>query len=372
MAKCRPIGYVLGMQNKYANGLQARATLKDIAKIVGVSTTAISLALNDKGHLTEELRKKIKETAAQLAYSPNPAARKLRGVRGNSVGVVINYLNNPFFRDFLLGFENVMDKAGIAYSVSQTHDQLEKEQFLVRKMADQGYDGLIVLNCSGEYAHLQAVCDLFSIPVVLISHNLGDRFAAIQADNLNGGRIATEHLLSLDERPIYHLAGPQKKSGIIDRKTGFMQAMAAARPGIDPESLCIEVEGLTAEAGYKGVKALHARQKPPFGLFVTNDEVALGVLTYCRQKGFHLPRDVAIVGFSDIDLLETLDIPLTSVRIPQYRMGQMAGTTLLDLIAHPENRLCPPILTLPVSLVVRASTVGAESRSGSAFGLWHG
>lgn len=355
--------YCSGMRMKKKETRPGRATLKDIARVVGVSPTAVSLALNGKGSLTEDLRQRIKNTAASLDYSPNPAARILRGVRSNAVSVIINYFNNPFFRDFLLGLEEVTDKAGISYSVSQTHDDLAKEQALVRKAAEQGADGLIVLNCSNEYVHLQAVSDTFAIPIVLISHTLEDRFAAVQADNVKGGRMATEHLLGLDERPVFHLAGPLGKSGIANRKLGFMQAIAGARPGVDAEALCFPVEGLTAAAGYKGMKDVCAKHTPPFGLFVTNDEVALGVLTYCRHHSLCFPEDVAVVGFSDIDLLETMDIPLTSVRIPQHRMGGIAANTLLDLIAHPENRLCPPILTLPVSLIVRESTVGKRTAS---------
>ncbi len=334
-----------------------RATLKDIAKVVGVSPTAVSLALNDKGALTDELRRRIKETAAALDYSPNPAARILRGARSNAVSVVINYFNNPFFRHFVLGLEEVLDRAGVSYSMSQTHDRLEKERELTRKMAEQGVDGLIVLNCSSEHEHLTAVSQTFSIPIVLISHALEDRFAAVQADNLRGGRLATEHLLSLDERPLFHIEGGWGKSGLINRKLGFVQAMRDARPDCNAEEACFPVEGLTAAAGYQAMAAIHEKHNPPFGLFVVNDEVALGVLTYCRHHGLHWPDDVAVVGFSDIDILETLDIPLTSIRIPQQRMGEVAAGTLLDLIAHPENRLCPPVLTLPVSLVVRESTV---------------
>ena len=343
-------------KNKALNNAP-RATLKDIAAIVGVSPTAVSQALNGKGALTEELRERIKETARSLDYSPNPAARILRGVRSNSIGVVINYFNNPFFRAFLGGLEEVLGAAGLTYSVSQTHDRLDKEQELVRKVAESGADGILLLNCSSEYAHLEAVSRTFSIPIVLISHTIDDKFAAVQADNVRGARLATEHLLDLDDgRPVFHLAGVAAKSGLANRKLGFIEAVRAFRPNLDPEAYCYPVERLTAAAGYQAMERICAGHKPPFGLFVVNDEVALGVLNYCQKHGLRLPEDVAVVGFSDIDLLETLNIPLSSVRIPQQRTGQTAGQVLLDLIAHPENRKCPPIMTLPVSLIVRESS----------------
>lgn len=353
--------YTKAMKKEQAPGQGQRATtLKDIAKLVGVSPTAVSLALNDKGSLTDTLRERIRETARALSYSPNPSARKLRGVRTNTIGIVINYFNNPFFRNFLLGLEEITDEAGVSYSVSQTHDTLHKEQALVRMMAEHGADGIIVLTCSQEYAHLQAVTDQFSIPVVLISHSIEDRFATVQADNIRGGRLAAEHLMSLGDRPLLHIAGIPGKPGLSNRWLGFAQAVAAARPDFVPEKAYYPAQSLTAAEGYQAMDDIMQCHRPPLGVFVVNDEVALGVLTYCRHHALNMPQDVAVVGFSDIDLLETLDIPLTSIRIPQRHMGATAAKILFDLIEHPENRLYPPITTLPVSLVVRESTVGPK------------
>ncbi len=352
------MSYASDMKKKNA---VPRATLKDVAEMVGVSLSAVSQALNGRGALTDELRARIKQAALTLDYRPNPAARVLRGGRSSAIGVVINHFNNPFFRNFLLGLEEITDRAGLSYFVSQTHDELRKERLLVRKLAEQGADGLIVLNCSSEHAHLEAVSDTFAIPIVLISHTLGDRFAAVQADNLRGGRLAAEHLLRLDERPLLHIAGTTEKSGLLNRKLGFLQGLAAARPEADAAASCYTARELTARAGYELMNAIVKEHSPPLGLFVVNDEVALGVLTYCRHHKLDIPKDVAVVGFSDIDILETLDIPLTTIRIPQQRMGAAAAQTLLDLITYPKNRECPPILTLPVSLVVRESTAGSAA-----------
>jgi LacI family transcriptional regulator len=358
MDEKKPMFYVPAMKSRKTS---PRATLRDIAAMVGVSLSSVSQALNGKGALSEELRVRIKETAAALDYSPNPAARVLRGGCSNAIGLVINHFNNPFFRNFLLGVEEVTDKARIAYFVSQTHDELHKEQLIVRKLAEQGADGLIVLNCSSQYRHLKAVSDSFSIPIVLISHTLGGHFAAVQADNFHGGRLAVDHLLGLDNRPLLHIAGPEEKSGLANRKAGFLQGLSRARPGIALENVCYAVRQLTAAVGYELMERILKEHELPIGLFVVNDEVALGVLTYCRRHKLEIPKDVAVVGFSDIDILETLDIPLTTIRIPQQRMGAAAAQTLLDLMGHPKNRECPPILTLPVSLVVRASTVGSRA-----------
>jgi DNA-binding LacI/PurR family transcriptional regulator len=200
------------------NQQKARATLKDIARIVGVSPTAVSLALNGKGSLTAELRSRIKEVSAIMDYHPNSSARLLRGARSNAVAMIINYFNNPFFRKFIVGLESVLVPAGVTYAISQTADNLAREQEQARKLAELGADGLIVLNCSSHFEHLQAVVDSYSIPIVLMSHTLQNHFHAVQADNIRGGYLATEHLLSLDDRPVFHIAGMAGKSGLENRK----------------------------------------------------------------------------------------------------------------------------------------------------------
>lgn len=334
-----------------------KTTIRDIAKAVGVSAAAVSMALNDKGSLPEARREEIKRVARELHYSPSPVARALRGGRTKSVGVVINYFNNPFFRDFFAGLEQVTDARGFSFWASQSHDTLKKERQLVRMLAEHGMDGLIVLPCCQSEAHLEMAVKTFGIPVVLISHFFEDRYAAVVADNLRGADLAARHLLSLDSRPILHIAGPQEKSGIADRRLGFCRAMARARPDFSEEDSVFFVPGLTAEAGFGVMSRVLERYAPPVSLFVVNDEVALGVLTFCRERGLRIPEDVAVVGFSDIDILKTLGIPLTTVRIPQKAMGETAGRILLDLIEHPARRAHPPVVTMPVTLVVRGSTV---------------
>ena len=335
---------------------KTRATLKDIARELNISATAVSQALNGKGRLSEPLRRKVEEAASSLGYRPNPAARVLRGTKTQSIGVVINFFNNPFFRKFFIGLEEVTAPAGIHYWVSQTHDVFAKEETQIQTLADFGVDGIILLPCSETHTHLDTVSAQFDIPFVLISHNMGERFAAVQADNVKGAELAAEHLLSLGNRPVVHIAGPLGKSGMRERMQGFCNVMSKT-PGFAVDSAVFFVDALTSEEGGRVMGPILERHGSPVSVFVANDDVALGVLTFCIERGLNLPDDVAVVGFSDIDILQKLNIPLTSINIPQKRMGHEAGKILLDLIRNPEHRQNPPVVTMPVSLVVRQSTV---------------
>lgn len=338
-----------------------RITVKDIAKIVGVSATAVSMALNNRGSLTDSRREEIKRVAADLGYVPNAGARSLRGSFTQSFGVVINYFNNPFFHDFFMGLEDVTNKIDFSYWVSQTWDDLKQEQLQVRKLAQMGVDGLIVLPCSTEISHLTEITSRFNIPLVLISHSLGDRFPAVVADNIIGASLATEHLL-LTHRPVLHIAGPvEDKSGIQQRYQGYCQTMKAADNNFNPDKYVFFVEKLRAEDGYQIMPSILNQFTLPISLFVVNDETALGVLNYCHHHNLRVPEDIAIVGFSDIDLLESLNISLSTVAIPRRNMGQCAAHKLLTQTGYygemKQNVNFDEIITtLPVSLVIRDSS----------------
>lgn len=333
-----------------------KTTIRDIAREAGVSPATVSLALNEKGNLPEERRKAIRALAKQMGYQPNAMARALRGASTDCVGVVINYFNNPFFRSMFAGLESRADEYGVSFTVSQSRDQLERERRNVRLMAERGVDGLIVLPCGDNHTHLQEIATSHNIPIVLISHTLEGSFAAIEADNSRGARLVAEHFLELGKRANIHLAGPQEKSGIRLRNEAFSAVMLQRDPSFSLEDNVFYTKNLTAEGGYMLMDSILQKHTPPCSIFAVNDEVALGVMHYCRQHNLAVPKDVAVAGFSDIDILEAYGIPLTTVHIPARRMGENAMELILDLKKNARVKEFPPVITLPVNLVVRGST----------------
>lgn len=332
-----------------------RITVKDIAKIAGVSATAVSMALNNRGSLTQELRDDIKRIANELGYIPNVGARALRGSSTQSFGVVINYFNNPFFHDFFIGLEDVINSQGFSYWASQTWDQLEQEQLQINKLVQLGVDGLILLPCMAQAPHLKEISNKFATPLVLINHFVDTAFPAVVVDNVHGGFLATEHLLLQSDRPVIHIAGPiDDKTGLKGRYDGFRRAINQYRPALDADQYVFYVKQLIAQSGYQIMSSVLARFKPPISLFIVNDEVALGIINYCHNHQLRIPQDVAMVGFSDIDILSSLNIPLSSIAVPRREMGQHAARLLLDNIKGQCSQ--DHIVSLPVSLIIRDSS----------------
>lgn len=322
-----------------------------------MSATAVSMALNNRGSLTDERRAEIKRVAADMGYVPNVGARALRGVSTQSFGVVINYFDNAFFNDFFAGLEDVANPVGFSFWASQTWDKIEQEQAQVRKLAQLGVDGLIILPCSKETSHLRELSEQFKIPIVLLNHLVDMPFPAIVVDNVQGAREATEHLLAGFDRPVLHVTGSiHDKSGIEGRYDGYCQVMREKVKDFDPERYVFFIDELTGQNGYKILDKILAQWPLPISIFAVNDEIALGILTSCAHRNLRLPEDVALVGFSGVDTLEKLNLPLSTVAMPNREMGRKAARLLLDQIKNGIGYNSNSIEVLPVSLIVRGTS----------------
>ena len=292
-----------------------------------------------------------------MGYTPNPMARALRGADTGCIGLVINYFNNPYYRSFLAGLESSANDYGFSYAVTQHRDIFNWEQKQVKLLAERGMDGLIVVPCTSETDHLAEIIQTYDIPVVLTSHILPG-FAGVQADNARGTRMMAEHILSLKRPHNILLAGQQQKSAITTRKEVFCKVMSTKDPNFDPEENVFYTKTLTAEGGFRVMGAIAAKFRPPYSVFAVSDEIALGAMRYCRQHKLRIPEDVAIAGYADIEILEDYGIPLTTVRIPARSMGTNTLELLLEMKRNKKIFEYPPIITLPVSLVIRSSTMG--------------
>ena len=334
-----------------------RVTIRDIAAKAGVSPATVSLALNDKGNLNGQTRIRIKNIARGLRYVPSPLARGLRGGHTGTIGVIIDHFHNRFFTGVFAGIEQVCDEAGYTFMVAETHERLEKERIQLVNMAERGVDGIILLPCSRDYSCAQTIRERYGIPVVLIGNFFEENpFISVVADNWNGARLITEHLLFLGREPIIHIAGSQDQTKIVMRRRGF-ESTIKEKTGIPvPEDQLFFVSSIRPEEGYRAMREVTARFKPPFSLFVVNDDTALGVLRYCRERGLRVPQDVAVAGFSDMDIQGDFNSFLTSVRIPASMMGNKAASLLLGSVDNPEEHRQLERVVLPVTLIVREST----------------
>ncbi len=329
-----------------------RVTHKDVAARAGVSVATVSYVLNNGPRpVAKETRVKVEEAIAALGYYPNEVARSLRLQQSSTIGIIIPNITNPVFAEIAHSVESVCTQEGFLVLLCNSERQHDREVRFVQMLRAKQVDGVVITPHTdplGLIAPLQQA----RIPVVVLEHDLPG-IHCIALDELAGGRIGTEHLITLGHRRIGLIKRQATSALSSQRFTGYRQALTAAQIPFDPQ-LVIEC-GFGPAAAAQAMQQLLAIADPPTAVFTHNDVLAIGALSAIYNAGLAVPSDISVVGYDDITSAAYLIPPLTTVRSPKAEMGVLAGRTLLQLVKD-QAALSPTTVTLPIELVVRAST----------------
>lgn len=346
-----------------------RPTLADIARVVGVSVGAVSVAINGRPGVSDDLRRTIQETAERLGYSPNRSAVALRTRRSGLIGLLIRNLRNPFFLDVAEGFERECAARGREVLIGSSHYDLRREQALVHAFADRAVDALALAPIGGgRAAHAWKAAT--GAPVVLLnSVTYAPDIAALRvhSDGVAAMDGAVDHLVGLGHRRIALIAGPEIGSPDLERTDFFRDSMQ--RHGL--RGAVLEAQNMSWGAIGRSL-AKDVRRGPgrrATGLVTNSDDAAYGVYAAARELGLVIPRDLSVVGSDDLDTSRLLDPALTTHYIDRRGMGATAARLLLDALAQQTTAageahegagaaasVGPRTVTMPVLLKVRAST----------------
>lgn len=326
---------------------------------MGVSIGAVSVAINGRPGVSDELRRTIQETAERLGYSPNRSAVALRTRRSGLIGLLIRNLRNPFFLDVAEGFERECAAGGSEVVIGSSHYDPRREQALVHAFADRAVDALALAPIGGgRAAHAWKAAT--GAPIVLLnSVTYAPDIAALRvhSDGVAAMDGAVDHMVGLGHRRIALIAGPEIGSPDLERTDFFCASMQ--RHGLRGDVL--EVENMSWGAiGRSLAKDVQRGPGHRATALVTNsDDAAYGVYAAARELGLVIPRDLSVFGSDDLDTSRLLDPPLTTHYIDRRGMGATAARLLLDALAQegePGGSPVPRTVTMPVVLRVRAST----------------
>ncbi|MEV0284465.1 MULTISPECIES: LacI family DNA-binding transcriptional regulator [unclassified Kribbella] len=328
----------------------------DVARLAGVSQKTVSRVLNGEPYVKEEVRLRVQAAMRELGYRRNNAARALNEGRNRRIGVVC--LGTALFGPStqLVAIERTLRSTGYSLSIVNT---LEGDTGgvagAVEHLLEQGVDGIILSEPIDEGDDQPIAVDL---PVLSFGQfpGLTARSALYTGgDNTSAGRLATEHLLGLGHRTVWHVAGPQRWWAARERLDGWRQALAAAGA---PEPPVLEGDWLPA-SGYEAGQRL-ATDDEVTAIFVANDDMAIGVLRALAEAGRSVPGEVSIVGFDDIPSAAYLSPPLTTV--PQDFDAHVARgiANLVMEIESPTGDRSPAPESPPLRLVIRHSTAPAS------------
>jgi LacI family transcriptional regulator len=319
------------------------ATLRDVAEHAGVHVATASRALNEsQSHLvTESTRLRVLEAAESLGYRANALARSLRRGRTGTLGVVVADFANPFIVTLLRGIEQETRSHDLLPLVAETRDDPAALRSAIKRLLDNRVDAIVLtaahLTDEAYVAQIAA-----QVPVVLAvrGFDIGQadggpevRFQVMQ-DDYRGACSAVQHLLDLGHRRIAQLPGSEQISSFVNRGRGFVDAIAS-QPGAADLSTGSHASASTVAEGRRLTEELLRRppEERPTAIFAHNDLMAVGALDALQASDLSCPADVSVVGYNDAPLVDHMDPPLTTVKLPALEIGRRSARLVIDAVA---------------------------------------
>ncbi len=314
------------------------ATIKEVAKLSGVSKATVSRVLTGNAKVNPETYDKVMRAMQQLDYKPNTVARNLASRRSNAIGVLVGDIASPFYGTLLKGIEMQVESVGMQLIMVDGNEDEKKAKDAVEFLINQKCEALLICQSNISDYYIRFWIEK-GHHLVCINRYLPELEAScIYVDNEVGGFLATQHLVEHGHRRIVHLAGPLS---IIDsqlRMQGYQRALKEHGIAFDPK---LVLNGtFDEESGYINTRVL-IQQKVPFtAIFAGNDHMAAGAMAAIFEAGLKIPDDVSIVGFDDIIWTRYLYPPLTTIHQPLLEMGQ----TSVELVLNSASSAPPPFI----------------------------
>ena len=326
-------------------------TIKDIAKIAGVSYATVSRALNNHPEVSEKTKKKVIEIAKEYGYSPNEIARGLVKQITNTIGLLIPDISNPYFPEVAKGVEEAALKNDYHVFLCNTDWDSGKESDYIKTLKDKRVAGLIIAPTSIEtYATVEKL-DL-NIPVVYIgSKSKKEDVNYVVVDNEKASFIATDYLISLGFSDIAFLGGNENTVANKERLQGYKKALS--QHNLDRSVSILKGSSFNRESGFKAMSETIAQGKVPSSMVCANDIIALGAIEALESNGYNVPGDVSVIGFDDIAYASLHKINLTTIAQPKYEIGSLAADIIFEKINERDSQ--GRQIVLDPTLIVRGT-----------------
>ncbi|MBY0122920.1 LacI family DNA-binding transcriptional regulator [Bacillus sp. S/N-304-OC-R1] len=327
-------------------------TIRDVAKLSGVSVATVSRVINQISTVNPETQKRVRKAMEQLNYEPNQVAQGLASKKTQTIALVLPNISNPFFSDIVRAVEDVAQSNGFTVILCNSDGLVSKEQSYIEVLRKKYIDGIVFASNTLRQEDFEKMKkDNISI-VVLDYSSSTDSCSIVRAKNREGARMAVHHLLEIGCGKIAHIYGPLDDQTARNRLDGYEEIVHS----FSWYSPTLLVPGqFTINGGIEATKMLLEKHPDVDGIFAGNDLMAVGVLKALHQMGKKVPEDVAVCGFDGIYLTEITQPELTTVAQPIYKMGEKAAKILINKI----NGLLEEdsIYELDVSLIKRESTI---------------
>lgn len=322
------------------------ATIKDVAKLAGVTVTTVSRVLNNRGYISEATRKKVYEAMEQLNYQPNEIARSLFRRKSNILGLIVPNVSHPFFAELTNYVEFYAYQVGYKVLVCNSYQDSVKEKDYVEMLKRNQVDGIIM----GSHTMETSEYLIPSLPIVALDRDFSNGIPFITSDNYQGGMLATNLLIDKGCRKLAHISGPLELSTPANnRYQAFIDVVTERKVDYVIRQAKLDIFESYEKLAYK----LFEEHPDIDGIFASSDMIAASIIHVANVIGKEITKDLKIVGYDDINLASLIVPPLTTIKQPIEKMGELAVKILINQIEGKEAAIEN---ILPISLIERKTT----------------
>lgn len=334
------------------------ASMRDVARVAGVSVGTVSNVLNARGRVAPEMAERVHAAIEDLGYVRNDAARQLRAGHSRAIAFISLDAANPFFSALARGAEEQASESGFSVILANSDEKSDREASYIDLFEERRVHGVLI-SPFGDVADRLHLMRKRGIPAVVVDRVSSDAsFSSVSVDDVAGGEAAVSHLIATGRRRIAYLGGPMAIRQVGDRLAGARRAVAAAG-GTGVTLDVVEAAALSLAEGRRAGQLIldRPRERWPDAVFAANDLLAIGFLQAAfRADPRVVPERIALVGYDDIAFAEAAAVPLTSVRQPAEQIGAAAVRILLEEAGNPAAD--PQHVVFQPELIVRESTAG--------------
>lgn len=326
-------------------------SLRDVAKNAGVSVGTVSNVLNRPQIVAPITLRRVQKTIDSMGFVPNGFARHLRAGFSRTLGLVVPDVANPFFTEVARGVEDAANKHDYAVFLCNSDESAEKEERYLSVLIEHQVRGILITPVGDRPDRLDSLRERGIFVALLDRESTTSNQCSVSVDDVRGGEIGIQHLVSLGHSRIVWVNGPESIPQYADRAAGVAKAAKAAKVNVKT----IRASLTNTVTGEKVTKEILALDEMPTAIFCTNDLLALGVMRVLIAEGIKVPEHISILGYDDIAFAASAAVPLSSVAQPAYQLGVAAAELILsecedsDIHAHQQVRFQP-------QLVPRSST----------------
>jgi LacI family transcriptional regulator len=330
-------------------------TIADVAKIANVSKATVSAVLNNKSSVAPHTREKVLEVIKRLNYRPSEVARSLSSKKTRCIGLVIKEIDNPYFAKVMKGVFDTCCKNGFTVLLGSSELSPAQEMQSIETLASQRVDGLIISPLQDQEIDFTYLADLQrgNYPLVTLGTIKNYTTNVVDIDNVSAAYQAVNYLIALGHTEIAYFAGPSYSSHSTDRLAGYQQAFIDHNLPI-PKNFIQQVGSYIGNSYQVGIEFFSQNTHLPTAVFCYNDLVAIGLINALLELGIQVPDQISVIGFDDIDICESVKIPLTTVHVPAYEIGRKAAELLIRQIMNPDE-------ILNEKIILEAKLIGRDS-----------